>query len=64
MPLRLRYDKRVIVEVEGRDYSVRLMELVILGALLSVKFSSFSKKRCNDAAMAILAKGWKYLMFE
>ncbi len=59
VPLRLRYDRMVAVDVEGREYSVHLMELAVLGALLSVRFPSFSRVRCNEWAMKILAKGWK-----
>lgn len=61
VPLRLRYDKLVTVEIEAREYVVRLMELAILGALLSVAFPSLSRTRCNDLAIIILVKGWKHL---
>ncbi len=59
IPLRLRYDRKVTVEIEGCEHSVRLMELAVLGALLSVRFPSFSKDRCNELAIRILVGGWK-----
>lgn len=59
IPLRLRYDRMVAVEIEGCEHPVRLMELAVLGALLSVRFPAFSKARCNEWATNILAKGWK-----
>lgn len=59
IPLRLRYDRKVTVEIEGCEHSVRLMELAVLGSLISVRFPSLSRARCNELAMNILARGWK-----
>ncbi len=59
IPLRLRYDRKVTVAIEGCEHSVRLMELAVLGALLRVRFSSLSMSRCNEWAIRILVGGWK-----
>ncbi|MCX7679692.1 MAG: hypothetical protein N2316_10810 [Spirochaetes bacterium] len=59
IPQRLRYNTMVPVMIDGESFMIHLMEFAILGALLLVAFPSFSKKRCNEWAAQILAKGWK-----
>lgn len=59
IPMRMRSDALVTVEIEGNTYAVPLMHLVILGSLIFVAYPSFSKKTCNEFAKKILVKGWK-----
>lgn len=62
IPLKLRYNIFVTIEVAGRDYTVRLMELAILIALMAHAYPSQPRKKHVENAQKVLALGWKSIM--
>ncbi|MEW6526944.1 MAG: hypothetical protein AB1444_09780 [Spirochaetota bacterium] len=59
IPLKLRYNTFVTIEVDNNDYSVRLMELAILIALMAHAHPSQSRKKHIENAHKVLTLGWK-----
>lgn len=62
IPLKLRYNTFVTIEVDNNDYSVRLMELVILIALMAHAHPSKTRKKHIENAHKVLALGWKSIL--
>ena len=59
IPLKLRYNTFVTIEVADKDYSVRLMELAILIALMAYAHPSQPRKKHIEDAHKVLCLGWK-----
>ncbi|MCX8123236.1 MAG: hypothetical protein N3F66_03620 [Spirochaetes bacterium] len=62
IPLKLRYNTFVTIEINNRDYTVRLMELAILIALMAHAHPSLPRKKHVEEAQKVLALGWKSVL--
>lgn len=62
IPLKLRYNTFVTIEVADNDYSVRLMELAILIALMAYAHPSQPPKKHVEDAHKVLCFGWKSIL--
>lgn len=62
IPLKLRYNTFVTIEVDNNDYSVRLMELAILIALMAYAYPALTRKKHVEKAQKVLALGWKSIL--
>ncbi len=62
IPLKLRYNTFVTIEVDDKDYTVRLMELAILIALMAFAHPSQPRKKHIENAHKVLALGWKSIV--
>lgn len=62
IPLKLRYNTFVTIEVADNDYSVRLMELAILIALMAYAHPSQPPKKYVEDAHKVLCFGWKSIL--
>ena len=61
IPRRLRYAARVGLLIDGVAHELRVMELAVLMALLSLKGKTRSRRWYADMAASILARGWRSL---
>ncbi|MBP6290378.1 MAG: hypothetical protein KA407_01925 [Spirochaetes bacterium] len=59
IPLRLQFNTFVTIEVDNKDYSVRLMELAILIALMAQAYPSLPRSSHVSNAQRVLTLGWK-----
>ena len=62
VPLKLRYNTFVTIEVADKDYSVRLIELAILIALMAHAHPSQPRKKLIEDTHKVLCLGWKSIM--
>jgi hypothetical protein len=62
IPLKLRYNTFVTIEVDNNNYSVRLMELAILIALMAYAYPALTRKKHIEKAQKVLALGWKSIL--
>ncbi len=51
-------DDYISIKVNGDEYVLRLMELIVLRALLQIAYPSKNHSWYSDMAASILAKGW------
>ena len=58
IPALLRYSTTVSLTVEGVDYNLRLMEIIVLRALLQIARPGKNPSKYPDMAAYILARGW------
>lgn len=60
IPYRLNYNKFLKLKINSQTYSLRQMELIILGTLLKIRNPSKSQRWVSDKSAIILALGWKH----
>ncbi len=61
IPRRLKHTARVGLLIDDVAHELRVMELAVLMALLSLKSSRHSRRWYADMAASILARGWRSL---
>ena len=59
IPHRLKYNNKIIIIFDNKEYHLRLMEIIVLSALLHIAFPRKASKWCTDSAILIIAGGWK-----
>ena len=59
IPCKLRYSTFVTIEINNTEYSVRLMELAVLIALMAHARPSLPRKKHIEDAQKVLTLGWK-----
>ena len=58
IPRILKYKEKINYTISRQEYSMRIMELVILQGLLRIAYPENSKSVLKTLAVLILAKGW------
>lgn len=58
IPHRLRYDRKIELVIEGEKQSFRLMELIVLSALMRIAGPGRPVRFYSDMAASVRAKGW------
>ena len=61
IPRILKYRETVRLSVDGKIHTLRMMELVVLGALLKIAFPGKTAEYYSNMAALIIAEGWKSL---
>ena len=61
IPRVLKYRETVRLSIDGKIHTLRMMELVVLGALLKIAFPGNTAEHYSDMAALIIAGGWKSL---
>ncbi len=61
IPRILKYRDTVLLSIDGKIHTLRMMELVVLGALLKIAIPGKTAEYYSDMAAVIIAKGWKSL---
>jgi len=61
IPRKLKYGSHMKLLIDGEEYSIRIMEIIILRALLKMAFPEKSLEWCSSMAAAVIAMGWKRL---
>lgn len=61
IPRRLRYRDTMTLLIDGREYDVRIMENIVLQALLRLGRPGMRREWYPDAAAVVLTVGWKHL---
>jgi hypothetical protein len=57
----LKYREEITLQIENTEYSLRLMELVVLHGLLRIAYPGREAHFISSMAARILAKGWSQL---
>jgi len=60
IPKMLRYDDTIRLTVNGKNYSLRLMELIVLGALMRISLPGRRASWYADMSATVLAEGWPH----
>ncbi|HPQ52167.1 MAG TPA: hypothetical protein PK253_02890 [Spirochaetota bacterium] len=61
IPRRLRYRDCMVLQIDGREHEIRIMENIVLQALLRLGHPGMRREWYPDAAAVVLALGWKHL---
>jgi len=61
IPYKLNYNNTIKVKIDNTEYSLRLMEIIVLSALLHISYPLKKTKWCSDVSVMIIAKGWPEL---
>lgn len=61
IPRKLRYRDTMKLQITGREYEIRIMENIVLQALLGLARPKMRKEWYPPAAAVILSSGWKHL---
>lgn len=61
IPQKLRYSHRFSLSINGTVHDLRVMEIAVLMALLSLKAGKRSKQWYADMAASVIAAGWRCL---
>ncbi len=61
IPRILKYREEITLQIENTEYSLRLMELVVLHGLLRIAYPGRGAHFFSSMAARILAKGWSQL---
>ncbi len=58
IPYKLNYNRIIKANIDSTEYSLRLMEIIALSALIHIAFPLKNSKWCSDMSVLIIAKGW------
>lgn len=61
IPQRLAYEKMLTLDFGGEKHSLRQMELLVLGTLLTIRYPGKSAAWCSKTAAGIIVRGWVFL---
>lgn len=61
IPQRLNYNHTIRLRVAKKNYDLRLMEIIVLTAILHFAYPSKSGDWCSDMAASVIALGWNRL---
>jgi hypothetical protein len=61
VPRKLRYRDTIRLQITGREYEIRIMENIVLQALLRLARPEMQKDWYPQSAAVILSSGWKHL---
>jgi hypothetical protein len=61
IPYKLNYNNTIKVNIDDIDYKLRLMEVIVLSALLHLAYPAKNVKWRSDMSVLIIAKGWQQL---
>ncbi len=61
IPHRLNYNCRITLIIENRERSLRLMEVIVLSALLHIAHPGKPRSWCSDMSAAVITGGWQRL---
>lgn len=58
IPRLLRYNTTISLNIDGEEFTLRLMELIVLRALIQISLPAGNSSWYADMAALVLAKGW------
>jgi hypothetical protein len=58
IPYKLNYNNTIKLTIDNSEYKLRLMEIIVLSALLHIAYPAKKTKWCSDMSVLIIAKGW------
>jgi hypothetical protein len=58
IPYKLNYNNTIIINIDGMIYKLRLMEIIVLSALIHITYPLKTAKWCSDMSVLIIAQGW------
>ncbi len=58
IPNKLNYERKIELMVDGEKHSIRLMEIIVLTALLRIACPHKSDRFFSEKSAAVIAKGW------
>jgi hypothetical protein len=61
IPNKLKYNSTIKISVEKEEYEIRIMEMIVLSALLHIANMKKPSRWCSETAVSIIAKGWQQL---
>ena len=61
IPHKLNRNKKVKLNIDNKDYYLKLQEIIVLSALLRIAYPQKISKWYTDTAVMVIVKGWKYL---
>jgi len=61
IPRLLRHKEHIVLMIENRDYSIRIMDLIVLNGLLRISFPGKGAPYYSALSTLILARGWSQL---
>ncbi len=61
IPHKLNYNFTTSLIIQNEEHKIRLMELIVLSALLHIAFPRKNSSWCSDMSASIIAKGWDRL---
>ncbi|MCU0822818.1 MAG: hypothetical protein MUC95_10185 [Spirochaetes bacterium] len=61
IPHRLNYNRMIHLVIGGREHGLRLMEVIVLSALLHIAYPGKPGAWCADMSASIISRGWKSL---
>ncbi|MFH0975375.1 MAG: hypothetical protein V1874_06295 [Spirochaetota bacterium] len=62
IPHKLNHNKKIVLLIDDKHYTFKVMEIIVLAALLRIVYPKKALKWCSDKAVFILAYGWNYLI--
>jgi hypothetical protein len=61
IPNKLNYKSITKINIDNTEFKIRIMEIIVLSALLHIANPEKPSGWCSDTAVSIIAKGWQQL---
>ncbi len=62
IPHKLNYNSKIKIQINKAGYEMRIMEMIVLAALIHIACPKKTSGWCSETAVSIIAKGWRHLV--
>jgi hypothetical protein len=61
IPHKLNHNKKIVLLIDDKHYSFKIMDVIVLSALLRIAYPNKTVKWCSNKAVFIMAYGWNQI---